>query len=371
MEFVGDGKKSRQARHMQRLYDDAARRRKRLESERAELSKREGCTFKPSLKARTGKTAAGKSATSISGSRFEKLFRDGAAKKKKLDNEKKRVDPECSFKPKTNNRRRKNNSNAQKKASPGERLYESAVRKAKEHQELRNASPEGCTFHPKTNEGVITSPGRSPTRLCPSRAEQAAKRHNNEAQKVANELLECTFQPQKKNKDPKKTAARLFRFAERAKRKLDEKREREIVKELEECTFQPRINEASKAWEKQRDSSSEDFAVRLFRDSEAKGRRLEELKLAYMEAEMHVPNGRDTKYNPHRLDELHHMGTEKVAMVLKQEKDPNRQHSLVALKEIEDLRECTFQPNAYRHHSDEEDQEEYVVHDEEAEMVAY
>ena len=103
-----------------------------------------------------------------------------------------------------------------------------------------------------------------------------------------------------------------------------------------------------RVWGKSRDTN--DVSTRLYKDSSERERRLKDLKIEYIESEIHVPNGKEAHFNPDRFNELYREGVEKLAAAREQDKDPYRQHSLVAARELDELEnDCTFQPNAEKY----------------------
>ena len=77
---------------------------------------------------------------------------------------------------------------------------------------------------------------------------------------------------------------------------------------------------------------------RDFTRSSERERRLKDLKIEYIESEIHVPNGKEAHFNPDRFNELYREGVEKLAAAREQDKDPYRQHSLVAARELDELK---------------------------------
>eukprot|EP00948_MAST-09A_sp_MAST-9A-sp1_P002311 g2311.t1 len=370
----------------EQLYNQHARYLKKMEQRQKDLVAT-SCTFSPQVNRRRLK---GSSSEKVSRkARLKNLYEDAAKREKALETkrEKSKVDPQCTFTPKTNKYRRRSKGLSaekdQKLNASGKgrlmQLYEDAHQREK-NLEGKRKKYAALPFSPKINkfqswkgrESNVVNRLYNPEKFRHDKEER-------EAERVRHELQACTFKPHLSTKTGKwadhpnglVASNRLYHDAEVRREKHKKEVNDEIEKEKETCTFSPKINKA------QNDSGTVESpmhaANRLFHDAEKMRARVKDLQKQFMHSysfrphinkrslklaskhtseeekqAMHAVDGTHKKFDGHQryLDHLYSMGK------LQQERRRLiKDYKLLTMltKEEEAMEECTFHPKTNAH----------------------
>lgn len=240
-----------------RLYKGAQIRDNRLQEKRRALDPE--CSFKPvitpkaarrrQLRGRGGKTGV-----------FDRLHATAERTQQSLEAKRKLLDPECSFTPKTNsNRGRGRGRGSRGRGGRGGRRnsYSSAGSSSNNNtSHTLDSLPVDSLIHSIYQDPHLPPP--DPARLCPDKQTLQNSKRKMERRKVELDLRECTFQP--------KLVTRRLRYGQVAQQKPLEIRSAAVLakrearrielklkldeRDMKECTFAPKRNSTRRQGEK-------------------------------------------------------------------------------------------------------------------------